>query len=187
MATRQDIELRLPRILFLDGCFATIYRGGIPTGTPETKELILLPNSPSIRAGGIAKDMTTLNEPSPVLSIHNNRVYRQPYNTNLLLPLSPHNTEWNIWLGLCNIKGQPIGVGSKQFQPFTSLASRVDAYQEQIKNMDLEIARLREKNRDLIIKTSKTLREEFGMVDSRMRRAMPHELLETEFGKKEER
>lgn len=186
MASKWDIELRLPRILFLDGSFATIYRTGIPEGTPEKAEMTLLPNAPTIRAGNLLKDMTRLNEPSPVLSIHNNLVYKQNYNTDYILPLSRNNPEWNVSLGLCNIKGQKISIGHKDFIAFYKLQEKIVALQEHIKSQDLEIARLRKRNRKLVLSTTKSLREEMGLArEETIRKVLPDEFTGYEFGKKE--
>ncbi len=174
-----DIEMKYPRIVFLDGSLATIYRGTIVSGSPEQMELILLPNAPSIRAAKLENDMTLLDEPSPMLSIRDGRVYRQTYNNNLILNLSGHNPEWNMFLGLCNIKGQKISIGSKEFEPYYKLQMINDGLREQVATQQLEINRLRKEIQELTLVTYRRIRQEKELDDQheKIKRIAPAEYL----------
>lgn len=186
MATRMDIELRMPRIIFFDGCLATVYRKGIPQGTPEKVKMILLPHAPSIRAADIENDMTRLNEPSPILGVHRNMVYEQWYPSNALVLLTI-NPEWTIWLGFCSIKGEPLNIGSPMFNEINKIIRRANSFENQVKELESELQRLRERNRKLVLSTTKSIREEAGLSkEESYRRVLPHEMIGMEFGRKEE-
>lgn len=186
MATTNNYELRMPRIWFMDGCQATVYRKGIPEGMPEKCKMILLPHGPSIKMAGIETDMTKLNEPNPVLGVHGNQVYIQHYYSNNLLLLQV-NPEWTVWLGFCTIKGEPMTIGSESFDEINKIMRKVTSYASQVVELESEVERLKERNRKLVLSTTKSIREDMGMVrNEEIRKVLPHELLGTEFGRREE-
>lgn len=173
MAISFEIEKKYPRIVFLDGSFGIIYRKGIPEGNPERQQFWILPTAPTIRAANL--QMSRLDEPNPLASEHREQVYKQNYDPNLILPLTD-NPEYPISLGLCNIKGQQISIGSKSFAPFYNLHMKVDGLQSRVKSLEIEKAKLEARLRDVIVSAYRMKRENDSMRESERRSILPHEV-----------
>lgn len=177
MATRWDIELKLPRVVFMDGSYCTVYREGIPTGTPEKKLLTLLPHSPSIRKANIEPDMERLSEPNPQLSIHNNLVFRHWYNTDYIIPLSLH-PEWNLWLAMCNIRGEKINPSSPTWSGFNRLQNSLESVRNENKQLRLQISHMGKRIENLTLLATQNLTEKFGDDDKdNLRKILPSEYM----------
>jgi len=137
-AQDERIERRNPRLFYLDGTYAVLYRQGTLTVDGERMTYLILPEWAK-RMHRISPSRLNYNDPHPQAGVRG--IYTIKYKAQYMIPIS-FNPEFPAYLMTCNFKGELINIADPNMTAFQNLQRIIDSQNITIKAQQARIYNL---------------------------------------------
>lgn len=152
MPIETERQAEYPRIVFGDGCFATVYREEY-LGHGQVC-LILFPEQTAVLRARIADSMEENWEGSIIAAIEGGKSYPLTVPKASIVKLSD-DPNMPRWFCTYSITGNREVFNQKELDSFQKLVDINNQLREQLKDTEQFIAKLRDRNKQLVMELSK--------------------------------